>query len=50
MKWEIWIGYKRGIHFISKEGSSIIDYTLASEGVLKTHCRLKIGVQVISTA
>jgi hypothetical protein len=35
--------------FISKQHSSVIDYTLASEGLLKHIIDFRIGVEVIST-
>jgi hypothetical protein len=35
--------------FINKQSSSIIDYTLASEGILRHIVDFKIGVEVIST-
>jgi hypothetical protein len=35
--------------FINKQGNSVIDYTLASEGILRHILDFKIGVEVIST-
>lgn len=43
-KWEIWISYKRGFFtFIKELSSNVLDYALASEGIINNILDFNIG-------